>query len=204
MPRPRSSLVALLALCVLAAGSAGAVQASTGHDGPTNADRAAKSQKPADDTSVQPFDFARQPSADDRYSLAGGCFVLRSALTGKLVTRADSTFTAAGATGAPLHFQAYDLGKHLLYADKQDFLAASSDPAPGGVRPVTDVAEGAIKGTSDETLTPVREPVLGAVDAAEQGSDQALAPVQAGIRGTGVTAAAKPSGAAEWVVQRAG
>src|SRR4051795_8375725 len=109
MPRPRRSLVALLALSVLAAGAAGAVQASTGHDGPTNADRAAKNQKPADDTSVQPFDFSRQPSADDRYSLAGGGFPLRSPATGKLVTRSGGTFTASGAAGEPLRFQAYDL-----------------------------------------------------------------------------------------------
>src|SRR4051812_1324352 len=99
MPRPRSSFVALLAVSILAAGSAGAVQASTGHDGPTNADRAAKSQKPADDVTVQPFVFSRQPSADDRYSLAGGCFPLRSAATGKLVSRAGDTFAATGTAG---------------------------------------------------------------------------------------------------------
>src|SRR5690349_9358356 len=167
MPRPRSSFVALLALSVLAAGSAGAVQAATGHDGPTNADRAIKNQKPADDASVQPFDFNRQPSADDRYSLAGGCFTLRSAATGKLVTRAGSTFTATGAAGEPLRFQAFDLGKYLLYAGQKDFLAAGSDPAPGGIRPATDPAQGAIKGTSDESLNPVRQPVLAGVDAVE-------------------------------------
>src|SRR3954470_4026405 len=166
MPRPRSPIVVLLALSVLAAGSAGAVQASTGHDGPTNADRAAKSQKAADDTSVQPFDFNRQPSPDDRYSLAGGCFALRSAATGKLVPRSGDTFTATGTAGEPLRFQAYDLGKYLLYAGRKDFLAAGSDPAPGGIRPATDVVQGAVKATSDETLTPVREPVLAGIDAA--------------------------------------
>src|SRR3954449_12140998 len=126
MPRPRSPIVVLLALSVLAAGSAGAVQASTGHDGPTNAGRAAKSQQPADDAALQPFDFARQPSADDRYSLAGGCFTLRSAATGKLVTRSGGTFNASGMAGEPLRFQAYDLGKYLLFAGQKDFLAASS------------------------------------------------------------------------------
>src|SRR3954447_13180721 len=167
MPRPRSPIVVLLALSVLAAGSAGAAPASPGHDGPTNADRAAKSQQPADDAALQPFDFSRQPSADDRYSLAGGCFTLRSAATGKLVSRAGDTFAATGTAGEPLHFQAFDLGKYLLYAGKKDFLAANSDPAPGGARAGTDPAKGVVRGTSDETLNPVRQPVLGAVEAAE-------------------------------------
>src|SRR3954452_12276719 len=158
MPRPRSSIVVLLALSVLAAGPAGAVEAATGHDGPTNADRAAKNQQPADDAALQPFDFARQPSADDRYSLAGGCFTLRSAATGKLVTRAGDTFAANGTAGEPLHFQAFDLGKYLLYAGKKDFLAASSSQLPDGLHPVADAAKGYVKGTSDATLNPVRQP----------------------------------------------
>src|SRR5206468_1968846 len=74
MPRSRRSLVAVVALSVLAAGSAGAVEASTGSHGPTNADRLVKAQPPVDDPALQPFDFARKPSAQDRYSLAGGCF----------------------------------------------------------------------------------------------------------------------------------
>jgi hypothetical protein len=202
MPRSRT-LIALAAAGAFVATSVGTVtHASDPAAAATPASRAAA--RPT--ATYQPFDFhpVRHPQPLDRYEPAGGCYAVRSAATGKLLVRAGGTFAATGATGEPLHFQAFDLGKYLLFASKADYVAAAADPAPGGARPATDVAAAYVKGTSDESLNPVRQPVLGALDSAAAGSDAATAPVRAAGRGDGVVAAAAPSGAAEWVLQPAG
>jgi len=73
--------------------------------------------------------------AGDRYSLAGGCYGLRSAATGKLVAKTPSGYaaTAPGLAGAELfRMQATDLGSYLLYGEASDFLGISP---LGPVRP---------------------------------------------------------------------
>jgi hypothetical protein len=146
---------------------------------------------------------ARATVPEDRYAMAGGCYVAKSAATGKYVTRTGSTFAASAADKAaaePFHFQAYDLGKYLLFGAKSDFLAADAGPLPTGARPVVDPATGYVKGTSDENLKPVRDPIVGAAGTARGAAD----PAATALRGTGVVAAKTPSGAAEWVVREAG
>jgi hypothetical protein len=140
---------------------------------------------------------------EDRYALAGGCYVARSQGTGAYVTRAGGTFAATAATKAqaePFHFQAFDLGKYLLFAKNADFLAQETGPAPDGAHPLTGTASGYAKGTGDETLKPVRDPAVGAVDTAGGAADPAVT----ATTGDGVVAATKPSAAAEWVLRPAG
>jgi hypothetical protein len=195
---------ALLALTVASAFVAGSIGTVTHASDPSTA--SAASLAGYDPPEYEPYDFtpARHQRPKDRYEPAGGCYVARSEATGKYLTRTGSGFAATGATGEPLHFQALDLGKYLLYAGKADFVAAEADPAPGGARPATDAVAGYVKGTSDESLNPAREPVLGALDAVAGASDEVTAPVREGIRGTGIVAAAEPSAAAEWVLRPVG
>ena len=74
------------------------------------------------------------PAADaaepvtDRYSLAGGCYGLRSESLGTFVVKEGDGYRASapGVAGAePLRMQATDLGRYLLYGAERDFLAAS-------------------------------------------------------------------------------
>jgi hypothetical protein len=201
--RSSRAAVAALASAAFVAGSLGAV---THAADPASADTPAARLAAQVEPKYQPYDFhpVRHAVPADRYEPAGGCYAVRSASTGKYLVRSGSTFTATGAVGEPLRFQAFDLGKYLLYASRTDFVAAAADPAPGGARPASDAAEGYVRGTSDETLNPVRQPVLGGVDSAAAASDAATAPVRQGLRGTGIVAAAKPSAAAEWVLQPTG
>ena len=68
----------------------------------------------------------------DRYAMASGCYGLKSVRTGTWVKRDGDAFrTGAGSwsTGTPLHFQATDLGRYLLYGKDGDFLA-NGTPVP--------------------------------------------------------------------------
>ena len=72
----------------------------------------------------------RRAVPEDRYAMAGGCYAL--ATGGRWVARSGDGFTASAALlgrAAPLHFQATDLGKYLLYGDRSDFVSAEAgDP----------------------------------------------------------------------------
>jgi hypothetical protein len=64
----------------------------------------------------------------DRYAMAGGCYALQSATTGKWVRRDGGGYTASASSmgGAEaFHFQASDLGTYLLYGKGRTFLGAS-------------------------------------------------------------------------------
>ncbi len=198
LPGRRRTLVAVAAATAFVATSVGTV---THAADPRSAARPSQAQ-----AVYPPYDFhpARAARPADRYAPAGGCYTARSATTGKYVVRSASTFTATGTAGEPLHFQAIDLGKYLLFASRSDFVASAADPAPGGARPATDVVAGYLRGTSDESLQPVRDPALGAIDTAAAGSDAATAPVRSSMRGSGIVAARRPSASAEWVLQPAG
>jgi hypothetical protein len=140
----------------------------------------------------------------DRYEPAGGCYVLRNAATGGYVTRSGTAFRADGARdkAAPLRFQAYDLGKYLLFGDQQDFLAAEGGDLPGVSGPVK-AATGNLKGTGDENLNPVRQPVVGAAESAAKGADDATKDARATTRSDAVVAAKAPSADAEWLLREA-
>ena len=71
-------------------------------------------------------------SADDRYSLANGCFALRSEQTGQYVKKTgnplpiDPFYAATAATAGEaekFRMQATDLGRYLFYGPTPDFLA---------------------------------------------------------------------------------
>jgi hypothetical protein len=144
----------------------------------------------------------RAPGTQDRYAPARGCFALRSAQTGRLVTRTADGFAATGTRGEAFRFQTMDLGKYLLYGSKKDFLATAANPLP--LREVGATVKSQLDGTGDEHLEPVREPLKGAVDAVVAGAEPAAAPVVAGVRGDGIEAAASPSASAEWVLKTVG
>ncbi|MGB8651224.1 MAG: hypothetical protein WCD35_11240, partial [Mycobacteriales bacterium] len=148
------------------------------------------------------FPAPRDPSAADRYAPANGCFALRSAASGKLVTRSGSGFAATGTAGEPFRFQAFDLGKYLLFASRSDFLATAANPAP--TQEAALLAKGYVEGTGDEHLDAVRPPVETAIDTGMVVGETATAPLVAQVRGDGITAAADPSASAEWVLKPAG
>lgn len=63
----------------------------------------------------------------NRYSLAGGCYGLRSETLGRFVTKAGGAYSAsAGAVGdaEPFRMQATTLGRYLFYGPSSDFMAA--------------------------------------------------------------------------------
>ncbi|HSA51659.1 MAG TPA: hypothetical protein VLH10_16310, partial [Yinghuangia sp.] len=72
----------------------------------------------------------RRATPEDRYAMAGGCYAIGT--RDRWVKRSGDGFRASArrvAGAEPLHFQATDLGKYLLYGTKKDFVAAGSgDP----------------------------------------------------------------------------
>ncbi|HEV2891748.1 MAG TPA: hypothetical protein VGX28_15355 [Frankiaceae bacterium] len=192
--RPRRLLVLLAASGVVATAAAGAA-------GPR-----AKTATLADALkrrTVAAEPRARAATPEDRYAPAGGCYVAKSAASGKYVTRAGDAWaaTATRDKAEPIHFQAYDLGKYLLFASQKDYVAVEADPTNGGPPTVARVATGYVKGTGDENLDPVRDPAVGAVDTLASTADGPSDAVAEQARGEGVVVAAAPSAAAEWVLK---
>ncbi|HEX4976546.1 MAG TPA: hypothetical protein VFV40_01655, partial [Nocardioides sp.] len=63
---------------------------------------------------------------EDRYAMAGGCYTVQDAASGRFVRRTTSGFAASAARrgkGEPFHFQATDLGRYLLFDSRKDFVA---------------------------------------------------------------------------------
>ena len=155
----------------------------------------------ADTTEAGPLVPQAAPvDPQDRYAPAGGCYTVRSVASGGYLTRGGAGFVATGtaATAEPVRFQAFDLGKYLLFAGRADFVAQQPDAVD--TRVATGQVADRVRGTGDESLQPARQPLLagvGAVDAAGDG-------VSAATRSGNVVAAAKPSGAAEWLLGTAG
>lgn len=190
MPRSRR-LLALAATCGIVATAAGAAGAGNGKT---------QGVLPAPNAPA-----VRQATPEDRYAMAGGCYVLRSSATGKYVARTGATFAATGAdksAAAPFLFQAYDLGKYLVYGTSGDFLAIEGGTQPG-TRDTTKPATGYVKGTGDENLQPARDVVLGAHGTATTAADQTSAPVRELTKSRAITAAPAPSNDAEWVARPA-
>lgn len=78
------------------------------------------------------------PSADDRYTLATGCFALRSEQTGDYVVKGGPGYTATEANLAnaeKFRMQATDLGRYLFYGPTPDFMAITVPPPVGTVGP---------------------------------------------------------------------
>ncbi len=135
-PRRRPFLAVVAAgAAVVAYGAAGGAQESHAASRTELLGDALKAAPAAE----QPFHpLTYRPVPEDRYAMAGGCYVLRSEQNGRYLTRSESTFVAdakAPGEAEPLHFQALDLGKYLLFGAHKDFLAADGDPAPDGHPP---------------------------------------------------------------------
>jgi hypothetical protein len=197
--RPALALAGLTAVAVTVTTVQAASPASAGHRAKaTETLRDALSGAPAAYQPFRPLTHAAVPG--DRYAMAGGCYRLRDQ-DGRYLTRAGDVFTATGsaAKAEPFHFQALDLGKYLLFGAKKDFLAATGDPTPEGIRPVTDTVNSYADGTGDKTEQPARDVAEAATGAAADGFDQATAPAR---QQNGVAAAAQPNASAEWVVTR--
>ena len=101
---------------------------------------------------------AGDAQAQDRYSLVGGCYALKSAATGKFVAKTAGggyRATAGGAGGAePLRMQATDLGRYLLYGAKRDFVGVGKPlplpvPSPTSPIPVPDLPVATTTQTGD-------------------------------------------------------
>jgi microsomal dipeptidase-like Zn-dependent dipeptidase len=76
---------------------------------------------------------AAEGAADEaRYTLAGGCYVLRSQALGTLVAKAAGGRLAANAAGVaePLRLQATALGRYLLYTRAGEFASARPGTLP--------------------------------------------------------------------------
>ncbi len=144
----------------------------------------------------------RTPSAADRYAPANGCFALKSAASGKLVTRTVAGFAATGTAGEPFRFQAFDLGKYLLFGTKADFLATAANPLP--TREAAAAVKGYIAGTGDEYERAARGPADTAVDTGVSAIGVGTAPLVAQYRGDKVLHAAVPSASTEWVLKQVG
>ena len=149
-------------------------------------------------TLVQP----RTPSADDRYAPANGCFALRSVTSRRLVSLTGTTYGAAGAKGTPFRFQAFDLGKYLLFTPQAHFLATADNPAK--TQEAAKAVKGYVAGTGDEYERAVRGPADTAVDTGVSAIEVGTAPVVAQVRGDAVVDAAAPSASAEWVLKQVG
>jgi len=192
--RPRRLLVLLAASGVLASAAAGS--AGTRAKTTTLADALKRKYSAAE---ARP----RSATPEDRYAVAGGCYVAKAAASGKYVTRAGSDWaaTATRDKAEPIHFQAFDLGKYLLFATKKDYVAAEPDPSNGGPTTAARPATGYVKGTGDENLDPARDPAIAAIDTAAKTGNTVTDPVAQQLRGDGVVVATAPSAAAEWVLK---
>ena len=81
---------------------------------------------------------ASAQTGQNRYSIVGGCFAVKSNSLGKYVAEASGGYTASAAdTGSaePFRLQATALGKYLLYGKDRDFLAAGADRAEVAAKP---------------------------------------------------------------------
>lgn len=129
---------------------------------------------------------AAGPAPTDRYSLAGGCYTLRSQAVGRLVARAPGGYVASATQSSdayPIHMQATALGAYLLYgADRAFVTAASGDavaatdaPTEAGVWQAHQAGAGVFRLTSGDRVLAVepgsgrlvRIPAAGAGHAAD-------------------------------------
>ncbi len=191
----RRPLIALALLSSLAAGS----YANLGNAAaPRNAAPLQEALDKGVATLVQP----RTPSTADRYAPANGCWSLRSVTSGKLVSLSGTTYSATGSTGAAFRFQAFDLGKYLLFTPQQHFLATAANPAP--TQEAAKAVKGMLAGTGDEYEREVRAAADTVIDTGVSAVEVGTAPLVAQLRGDKVVDAAGASAAAEWVVKKVG
>jgi hypothetical protein len=126
--------------------------------------------------------------------MAGGCYSLQSAATGRFVTRAEGGPAATSGKGQaePFRFQATDLGRYLLFGTGRNFLAASTGDVAKTTGPVANSsASGAANGATVGTVGTVRRGVTEGPAGAATG------------RGGSIVLAGGPHKLADWRVTRA-
>jgi hypothetical protein len=181
----RRPLVALaVAGCLAAASFASLSQAAT-RRAPSGA---LLTKAAATPQGVLPEPLAR-PSTADRYAPANGCFAVRSA-------------SGAAVPGGPFLFHAFDLGKYPLVAPSGAFLSTAADPLP--TREAAALARGFVDGTGDERIQPVHDAADTGLDTAATVAETATAPLEAQLRGDGVSLVGDASASSEWVLKQAG
>jgi hypothetical protein len=120
-------------------------------------------------------------SKPDRYSLAGGCYGLRSQASGLYVAKAGGGYaaTAGAVAGAePFRMQATALGRYLFYGQARDFMAAQGAATEAAAEP-SDASDWTVDDAGDGfTITNGFLSVQLAV-----GGDGALVTVPAGSAG---------------------
>jgi microsomal dipeptidase-like Zn-dependent dipeptidase len=133
---------------------------------------------------------------EDRYAMAGGCYVVYAHGPGAYLARAGDGFaaTAADPTSAePFHLKATDLGRYLLYGTAEDHLAADDGLLGELLGAVTDTSVAA-------ALEGLSQGLTGTI--AQRLSDGLLGTATG--RGAGVGAADAPSELADWRVDPVG
>jgi len=95
----------------------------------------------------------------DRYAMAGGCYTLATA-DGRYLTKSGGTYSLGddAAAAAPIHFQATELGRYLLWDADEQFITHDSSP----VDDPSEKAEWTIDGESD--AFDITEGLLGTTD----------------------------------------
>ena len=138
---------------------------------------------------------------EDRYAMAGGCYVMRSE-DGGYVRRDAAGYSATAAApeaAEPLHFQATELGRYLLFDSGRLFVAASDGLVGEAVNGAMNSQPGQMAttvGVHDSSVHPA------ATTAAEAATD---GPVNdASGRGDSVIADTEPSELANWTIVESG
>jgi microsomal dipeptidase-like Zn-dependent dipeptidase len=106
----------------------------------------AKPNKPG-----KPNQPAQRAAQLDRYSLANGCFAVRSEALGRFVVKAGGAYdaSAGGAGGAePFTMQATTLGRYLFYGAGRDFMAAQGDATQAAAEP-SDASDWTVEESGD-------------------------------------------------------
>ena len=145
--------------------------------------------------------WANQPRAEtpeDRYAMAGGCYTIAG--PAGTVTRSADGYALGDGTGEPLHFQATDLGRYLLFDSQKTFVAASEGIVGEAVYGASRshpgrIASGVGHGQDDELPSPNTDDVADTI---------ARSPVnEASGRGASVVADDAPSDLADWKITEA-
>jgi len=106
-------------------------------------DAAAAQRAEPDPTLVTASSAGYRPHAtspEDRYAMARGCYVLRSASNGKWVARTSTGYRASLGTSSAaerFRFQATDLGTYLLWDSQRRFLTSTTGAATATNAPAT-------------------------------------------------------------------
>ena len=127
---------------------------------PVGTREAAEQRQESDPTLVPvPEAAPRAEVPQDRYAMAGGCYVLQ-APDGTWVTKSGSAFaTSTDAEAAtPLHFQATELGRYLLFDPDEQFVArsggvtAAAAPSPAAEWTIDLAPDGFVIGDGAESI----------------------------------------------------